>query len=148
MDKKIDTKRSWPKGYEPKEETEEERVRLPEKRKAEDLTEEYTVIGETKYQTFDFDGWLGGRYVTPNLQGTRSGLPMAAAWAVVRFLGTDGYRHLVRGTLGAALELLRVELVQPHGLGGVLERLPVALPVAGVEDLLHLCCQEAKTNNI
>ena len=32
-----------------------------------------------RYQTFDFDGWLGGRYVTPNLQGTRSGLPMAAA---------------------------------------------------------------------
>ena len=25
-----------------------------------------------RYQTFDFDGWLGGRYVTPNLQGTRS----------------------------------------------------------------------------
>ncbi len=55
-----------------------------------------------RYQTFDFDGWLGGRYVTPNLQGTRSGLPMAAAWAVVRFLGVDGYRRLVRTALEAA----------------------------------------------
>ena len=55
-----------------------------------------------RYQTFVFDGWLGGRYVTPNLQGTRSGLPMAAAWAVVRFLGTDGYRQLVRRTISAA----------------------------------------------
>ncbi len=54
------------------------------------------------HQTFDFDGWLGGRYVTPNLQGTRSGLPMAAAWAVVRHLGVDGYRRLVRTTLEAA----------------------------------------------
>ena len=55
-----------------------------------------------RHQTFDFDGWLGGRYVTPNLQGTRSGLPMAAAWAVVRFLGVDGYRRLVRTALEAA----------------------------------------------
>ncbi len=55
-----------------------------------------------RHQTFDFDGWLGGRYVTPNLQGTRSGLPMAAAWAVVRHLGIDGYRRLVRTTLEAA----------------------------------------------
>ena len=55
-----------------------------------------------RYQTFDFDGWLGGRYVTPNLQGTRSGLPMAAAWAVVRHLGMDGYRRLVRSAIGSA----------------------------------------------
>ena len=55
-----------------------------------------------RYQTFVFDDWLGGRYATPNLQGTRSGLPMAAAWAVVRHLGRDGYRRLVRATLEAA----------------------------------------------
>jgi len=55
-----------------------------------------------RYQTFVFDDWLGGRYATPNLQGTRSGLPMAAAWAVVRHLGRDGYRRLVRTTLEAA----------------------------------------------
>jgi hypothetical protein len=28
------------------------------------------------YQTFVFDDWLGGFYASPNLQGTRSGLPM------------------------------------------------------------------------
>ncbi len=55
-----------------------------------------------RHQIFEFDGWLGGRYVTPNLQGTRSGLPMAAAWAVVRYLGAEGYRRLVRATLEAA----------------------------------------------
>ena len=55
-----------------------------------------------RYQTFEFDGWLGGRYATPNLQGTRSGLPMAAAWAVVEYLGVDGYRRLVRATLNTA----------------------------------------------
>jgi sphinganine-1-phosphate aldolase len=51
------------------------------------------------YQTFVFDGWLGGFYASPNLQGTRSGLPMAAAWAVMQHLGVDGYVELTRQTL-------------------------------------------------
>ena len=52
-----------------------------------------------KYQTFVFDDWLGGFYASPNLQGTRSGLPMAAAWAVMQYLGIDGYKELVQTTL-------------------------------------------------
>jgi sphinganine-1-phosphate aldolase len=55
-----------------------------------------------KYQTFVFDGWLGGFYASPNLQGTRSGLPMAAAWAVMQHLGLDGYINLTRQTLETA----------------------------------------------
>lgn len=55
-----------------------------------------------KYQTFVFDDWLGGFYASPNLQGTRSGLPMAAAWAVMQFLGVDGYVELVRTTIANA----------------------------------------------
>jgi sphinganine-1-phosphate aldolase len=51
------------------------------------------------YQTFVFDGWLGGFYASPNLQGTRSGVPMAAAWAVMRHLGVEGYLALTRQTL-------------------------------------------------
>ncbi|CAN5577394.1 aminotransferase class V-fold PLP-dependent enzyme [soil metagenome] len=52
-----------------------------------------------KYQTFVFSDWLGGFYASPNLQGTRSGLPMAAAWAVMQHLGLDGYVELTRQTL-------------------------------------------------
>ena len=55
-----------------------------------------------RYQTFVFDGWLGGFYASPNLQGTRSGAPMAAAWAVMQHLGVDGYVELTRRTLGDA----------------------------------------------
>ena len=55
-----------------------------------------------RFQTFVFDGWLGGLYASPNLQGTRSGAPMAAAWAVMRHLGVDGYVDLTRRTLDAA----------------------------------------------
>ncbi|HSL59031.1 MAG TPA: aspartate aminotransferase family protein [Acidimicrobiales bacterium] len=55
-----------------------------------------------RYQTFVFDGWLGGFYASPNLQGTRSGLPMATAWAVMQHLGIDGYVELTRTTLANA----------------------------------------------
>lgn len=51
------------------------------------------------YQTFVFDRWLGGFYASPNLQGTRSGLPMACAWAVMSHLGIDGYVDLTRQML-------------------------------------------------
>ncbi len=54
------------------------------------------------YQTFLFDDWLGGFYGSPNLQGTRSGLPMAAAWAVMSHLGIDGYLELTRANLANA----------------------------------------------
>jgi glutamate/tyrosine decarboxylase-like PLP-dependent enzyme len=52
-----------------------------------------------RYQTFVFQDWLGGFYASPNLQGTRSGLPMACAWAVIRHLGIEGYVALTRQTL-------------------------------------------------
>jgi glutamate/tyrosine decarboxylase-like PLP-dependent enzyme len=51
------------------------------------------------YQTFVFDDWLGGFYASPNLQGTRSGLPMATAWAVMQHLGVEGYLRLTTATL-------------------------------------------------
>ena len=52
-----------------------------------------------RFQTFVFDDWLGGFYASPNMQGTRSGLPMACAWAVMSHLGIDGYVELTRQTL-------------------------------------------------
>ena len=55
------------------------------------------VIGQD--QTFVFDDWLGGFYASPNMQGTRSGLPMACAWAVMSHLGIDGYVDLTRQVL-------------------------------------------------
>ncbi len=58
-----------------------------------------------KYQTFVFNDWLGGFYASPNLQGTRSGLPMAAAWAVMQHLGTNGYSRLTESVLANADEM-------------------------------------------
>jgi len=55
-----------------------------------------------RYQTFVFSDWLGGMYASPNLQGTRSTMPMAAAWAVMSHLGIDGYLELTERTLATA----------------------------------------------
>ncbi|MGI9431514.1 MAG: pyridoxal phosphate-dependent decarboxylase family protein, partial [Myxococcota bacterium] len=68
-----------------------------------------------RYQTFVFDGWLGGFYASPNLQGTRSGLPMAAAWAVIQHLGLDGYCDLTRQTLENA-DRMRAGIAELDGV--------------------------------
>jgi glutamate/tyrosine decarboxylase-like PLP-dependent enzyme len=52
-----------------------------------------------RYQTFVFDGWLGGMYASPNMQGSRPTMPMATAWAVMCHLGLDGYRRLTQQVL-------------------------------------------------
>jgi glutamate/tyrosine decarboxylase-like PLP-dependent enzyme len=67
------------------------------------------------YQTFVFDDWLGGFYASPNLQGTRSGLPMAAAWAVMQHLGVEGYLRLTQATLDNA-DKLRAGIAAIDGL--------------------------------
>jgi glutamate/tyrosine decarboxylase-like PLP-dependent enzyme len=44
------------------------------------------------FMTFDAGPWPLGRMVTPTLAGTRPGGAIAAAWAVMNFLGVEGYR--------------------------------------------------------
>ena len=57
------------------------------------------------FQTFVTDNWLGGLYGSSGILGTKSGGPFAAAWAVLRYLGDDGYLELTRQARGAALRL-------------------------------------------
>lgn len=52
-----------------------------------------------RYQTFVFDDWLGGLYASPNMQGSRSAMPMATAWAVLHHLGVEGYKRLTERTI-------------------------------------------------
>ncbi|MBT4159718.1 MAG: aspartate aminotransferase family protein [Gammaproteobacteria bacterium] len=44
------------------------------------------------HMIFDCDDWPGGRMVTPTLAGTRPGGAISAAWAVMNYLGIDGYK--------------------------------------------------------
>lgn len=44
-----------------------------------------------EYMTFDVGPWPLGRMMTPTLAGTRPAGAIAAAWAVMNFLGVEGY---------------------------------------------------------
>ena len=44
------------------------------------------------YMIFDCDDWPGGRMITPTLAGTRPGGAISAAWAVMNYLGVEGYK--------------------------------------------------------
>jgi sphinganine-1-phosphate aldolase len=59
-----------------------------------------------KHQTFVTDNWLGGMYASSGVLGTKSGGPIAAAWAVMRYLGEDGYLRLTRTARDATEALL------------------------------------------
>jgi glutamate/tyrosine decarboxylase-like PLP-dependent enzyme len=59
-----------------------------------------------KQQVFFTDNWLGGLYASSGLLGTKSGGPIAAAWAVMRYLGEDGYLRLTRAAIEATDALI------------------------------------------
>lgn len=48
------------------------------------------------HQAFVFDDWHRGLYRTKTFTGTRAGGAIAAAWAVMNYLGEDGYRRAAR----------------------------------------------------
>ena len=59
-----------------------------------------------KYQVFEFDEWSRGHYSSPTIPGTRPGGPIAAAWAVLNYLGWDGYVRIA-GELLEAIDQLK-----------------------------------------
>ncbi|MEH6559400.1 MAG: aspartate aminotransferase family protein [Oceanicoccus sp.] len=59
-----------------------------------------------KHMIFDCKDWPGGRMITPTLAGTRPGGAISAAWAVMNYLGVEGYKdkHLQVTDARAAIE--------------------------------------------
>lgn len=48
---------------------------------------------------WSFDNWPRGQYFTHTLVGTRAGGAIAAAWAVMKYLGVDGYKRITQRVL-------------------------------------------------
>lgn len=53
------------------------------------------------HQTFSADDWPAGSMTTPTVAGTRPGGAIASAWAVMHYLGVEGYRERTRRILAA-----------------------------------------------
>jgi glutamate/tyrosine decarboxylase-like PLP-dependent enzyme len=49
-----------------------------------------------QYQLFVYDQWPGGLYGSFAMAGARPAAPIAAAWAIMTFLGREGYVRLAR----------------------------------------------------
>jgi sphinganine-1-phosphate aldolase len=95
-----------------------------------------------RYQRFEFRDWPRGFYATDTFLGTRPGAPVAVAWAVMNYLGEDGYLDIARTTMAIKEELLRgidaipgLKVVEPHELSFLLYRsIDPALDIAAVAD--------------
>jgi len=57
------------------------------------------------YQTYVTDNWLGGLYGSSGVLGTKGGGSMAAAWAVMNYLGDEGYMRVTSAARQACLQL-------------------------------------------
>jgi glutamate/tyrosine decarboxylase-like PLP-dependent enzyme len=49
-----------------------------------------------KHQMYACSNWTGYTVINPTVQSTKSAGPVAAAWAVLHFLGDDGYLEIAR----------------------------------------------------
>jgi glutamate/tyrosine decarboxylase-like PLP-dependent enzyme len=58
-------------------------------------------------QTFITDNWLGGMYGSSGILGTKSGGPIASAWAVMHHLGDNGYQQATQVSRDSAVRIAR-----------------------------------------
>jgi len=70
-----------------------------------------TIIYRTKalrrHQYFVHADWPGGLFGSPSVLGTRPGGAIAAAWAVMNYLGEEGYLDLARQAMAATGKIIR-----------------------------------------
>lgn len=58
-----------------------------------------------KFQCFVMSSWPGGLYASPTMLGTRSGAPIAAAWAAVKTIGRDGYIRMADAVMKTTMKI-------------------------------------------
>lgn len=61
---------------------------------------------DQEFEGFSFSGWPRGTYATPTFLGTRAGGAVASAWAVMQYLGMDGYLRAAKLTMDATMQLV------------------------------------------
>ncbi|AWB91304.1 pyridoxal phosphate-dependent decarboxylase family protein [Aeromicrobium chenweiae] len=74
----------------------------------------HATPGLRRPQFFASADWPGYTMLNATMQSTKSGGPLAAAWAVVHLIGDDGYLDLVRTTLDGTAALASGIAEQQH----------------------------------
>ncbi|RIK04077.1 MAG: aspartate aminotransferase family protein [Acidobacteria bacterium] len=67
-----------------------------------------------RYQFFSFVGWPGYVLLNSTIQSTKSGGPLASAWAVLHHIGHDGYLEIARHIYDATQAIVE----EVHGIDG------------------------------
>ena len=110
-----------------------------------------TVLHRTKeqyaHQSFSADNWPAGAMTTPTVAGTRPGGAIASAWAVMHYLGVEGYRAKTRSIINtrtkieAGIETLGLQVFGAPHLGLIAFGAADGddLPIYGVWAHLHSC---------
>ncbi|MBC9226124.1 aminotransferase class V-fold PLP-dependent enzyme [Aeromicrobium sp. 636] len=92
--------------------------------------------GLRRPQFFAYADWPGYTMLNSTMQSTKSGGPLAAAWAVVRLIGSEGYRELVEHTLTGTRALAEgIEAIDHLHL---VERPDTSLVVVGTDDAVDV----------
>ncbi len=65
-------------------------------------------------QYFYLPDWTGGKYMSPGIEGSRSGGLLAATWAAMVQLGRDGYRSYARAIFETAAAMQAVVRSHPE----------------------------------
>ncbi|MFT3836877.1 MAG: aspartate aminotransferase family protein [Myxococcaceae bacterium] len=72
-----------------------------------------------KHQFFTYASWPGGLYVSPSMMGTRPGGAIASAWAVMNYLGEEGYLAKAKVLLDTTDRLIagvkKIDGLKMHG---------------------------------
>ncbi len=74
---------------------------------------------QRSFQVFESEDWPAGHMSTPTAAGTRPGGAIASAWAVMHYLGIEGYREKARIVCEVRAELMAaidaIPALQTHG---------------------------------
>ena len=58
-----------------------------------------------RHQLYAYMDWPGGIYASPTMSGTRPGGAIAAAWAILNFMGEEGYLEIAQKVMETAVTL-------------------------------------------
>lgn len=68
-----------------------------------------------RWQAFETEAWNGGFYRSKTISGSRNAGPVASAWAVIHYLGMDGFRRIT----AQIIEMRETFLSGIRGLDGL-----------------------------
>ena len=77
------------------------------------------------YQLFMYESWPGGLYGSFAMAGARPAAPIAAAWAILNYLGAEGYERL-------AVRLIEAVRILREGIESIPELEIIGVPEASI----------------